>query len=107
MTVWPCSLRLFAGRQVVLTLAGMLSVTLSALGQSSSATLPASCSLTDQQIPLAERYPASIVTDSERIDAQVAAIESVIQKIRGMSFPELAKVDLRVSTFHSQSDYFE
>jgi predicted metallopeptidase len=32
-------------------------------------------------------------------------IESVVQSLRGASYPELQRVDLRVKTFHSKSDF--
>ena len=35
----------------------------------------------------------------------INATESLIRGLRGASFPELQRVDLRVRTFHSQSDY--
>ena len=36
----------------------------------------------------------------------ISTTEAVIGGLRGASFPELRRVDLRVRTFHSQSDYF-
>jgi hypothetical protein len=44
--------------------------------------------------------------DSVRADAGVGAIAALIHSLRKDSFPELARVDLGVRSFHSESDYF-
>jgi hypothetical protein len=38
--------------------------------------------------------------------AVLSSIEARVLELRGASFPELGKVDLRLRTFHSQADYF-
>ncbi len=44
--------------------------------------------------------------DSRSPKAEVDLTQTRLQELRGASFPELRQVDLRVRTFHSQSDYF-
>jgi hypothetical protein len=46
---------------------------------------------------------AQQVTSAE--GSGVRTIESVVQSLRSASYPELQRVDLRVKTFHSRSDY--
>ena len=97
-------LRRLARSQAVIAFAGIFITTLSAQSQPGPAAL---CAPTDQQAPLADRSPMSIF-DSGRgqADAGIGATGAAIQEVRGTSFPELVEVDLRVRTFHSQSDYF-
>ena len=42
----------------------------------------------------------------EATNAGLSATESRVREIRGASFPELTKVDLRLREFHSDADYF-
>jgi len=40
-------------------------------------------------------------------DATSATITSLVTQIRHSSYPQLARIDLRVKTFHSNADYFQ
>jgi hypothetical protein len=95
MTRWHGSLRRLNWRHAVIALAAVFLATLSAQSQSRLASQGASCPPTDQ----------SLVTGGQTTDA-IDATGAVIQEVKAESFPELTRVDLRVRTFHSQSDYF-
>jgi len=65
------------------------------------------CLPTNQQAALVEPPPTrSFGSKREQVDAGIGAVGTVLQDIRGTSYPELAHVDLRVRNFRSQSDYF-
>ena len=100
------SLRRWARSQVVIALAGIFFATLSAHSQSDPAALMPDCAPMDQQAPLAGHPSTSALGSARGSKAGISATGTVIQEIRGTSFPELVHVDLRVRTFQSQSDYF-
>jgi hypothetical protein len=85
-----------ASSQVVIAFVGFILAPLSVQGQSSPGVQAADC-------PTAG-HPA-LVTGGEANDA-IAASGPIILNVRGSSFPELSRIDLRVRTFRSQSDYF-
>lgn len=96
MTRWRGSLCRSAVCQVVIALAGVFVVTSSAQCQSGPATQVGGCPTADRQAALA----------NVGANDAIAAVDPVIVKVRGSSFPELGQIDLRVRAFRSQSDYF-
>jgi hypothetical protein len=57
----------------------------------------------------AQANPASIADcrpESGTVVTSLQAVEARMSEVRTVAFPELAGVDLRTRTFHSQSDYF-
>jgi hypothetical protein len=85
-----------ASCQVVIALAGVLIATPLAQCQPAPAMQVGGCPTADQQ---------AAVRGGEANDP-IAAVNPVIVKVRGSSFPELGHIDLRVRVFRSQSDYF-
>jgi hypothetical protein len=85
-----------ASWQVVIAIVGVFVATPSAQSQSGPATQVGGCPTTDHQ---------AAVTGGGANDA-IAAVNPVIVSVRGSSFPELGRIDLRVRAFRSQSDYF-
>jgi hypothetical protein len=89
------SLRGSAGCLVGIALAEGFLAAFSAQCQSRPAPQVASC----------PSFNEVVVTDGQTNDA-IGAAGAVIREIKAKSFPELARVDLRVRSFHSPSDYF-
>jgi len=89
------SLRSSAGSLALITLAEAFLVAISAQCQSRPVPQVASCSPIYQGVA-----PGGQASDA--IDAAGAAM----REVKAKSFPELARVDLRVGSFHSPYDYF-
>jgi hypothetical protein len=89
------SLRSSAGGLVLITLTAVFLVALSAQCQSRPVPQVASCS----PIYLGE------AAGGQANDA-IHAAGAAMREVKAKSFPELARVDLRVRSFHSASDYF-
>ncbi len=97
-------LRRLVHSRAVIALAWAFSATLSAQSQSKPGTPMPDCMPADRQPSLVGHSPGSNL-DSQP-EQPATAIGAAIQQIRGISFPELGHVDLRVRIFHSASDYF-
>jgi hypothetical protein len=75
--------------------------------QTSPSVLAQNCPPKDQSALLPDvPLSGNANTDLTRTDAQINAIDALINGLRNNSFPELAHVDLGVRPFHSESDYF-
>ena len=106
MTWRGFSIRWLARSRTVIGCAGIF-LNASALCQSEPAALMPGCFPTNQQAALAGSSPTrNFDSKREQVDAGIGVADAVIQEIRGISYPELAHVDLRVRSFRSQSDYF-
>ena len=106
MTWKGFSIRWLARSRTVMACAGLFS-SVSALCQSQATAWMPGCLPTNQQAALVEPPPTrSFGSKREQVDAGIGAVGTVLQDIRGTSYPELAHVDLRVRNFRSQSDYF-
>ena len=92
--------------RVVIAVAEIFFATLASQCQSKPATLIPGCPIPDQHAALARHPPeGNSNSESEETGVAIGAASAVIMDVRGASFSELAHIDLRVRTFHSQSDY--
>jgi hypothetical protein len=82
-----------SGRWARIVLAGALFAALAASAQS-----PPGCPPTARDAGITDR-------ESAQVGGEVGATRPLMRNVQRTSFPELAKVDLRVRAFHSQSDY--
>jgi hypothetical protein len=94
----------WARSRAVIVVAGIFFATLTVQSQSNPAASVSGC---DQEAPPGRvSLPTTSGNQPGPLGAGTGAVGAVIQEVRRRSFPELARVDLRVRTFHSQSDYF-
>jgi hypothetical protein len=106
MTWRGFSIRWLARSRSVMACTGIF-LNASALCQSDPAALMPGCLPKNQQAALAGPSPVRNPNDKrEPVDAGIVIAGAVIQEIRGISYPELADIDLRVRSFRSPSDYF-
>jgi hypothetical protein len=100
------SIRWLARSPTVMVCAGIF-LSVSAVCQSDPAALTPRCLTTNQQTALEGPSPTgNFDSKPEQADAGIRTAGAVIQDIRGTSYPELVRVDIRVRSFRSQSDYF-
>ena len=101
MSFWmaqrSCWIELFRG----IAISCVLLLSLPAAARSMTAEAASGCSA-DQSTAISS--DAGVESGSPKAEVDLTQVR--LQELRGASFPELRKVDLRVHTFHSQADYF-
>ena len=94
-------------RSRTLTVCAGIFLSVSAVCQSDSAALMPGCLPRNQQAALAAPTPRRIFgRKREPGGPEIGTVDTVLQDIRGTSYPELVRVDLRVRSLRSHSDYF-